>query len=344
MSNNSRVVPSNRCRTNRWSTDINQNLAIEMGHCVCPKSMCLHSVCWCSGRCIRLPWVVSGAERPLWAPLCKELKDRHLSGPDLNILFSPKPRRLNMHAHWVLAWKNVDVLIPRTSYQDIFVSVNKQNDYEVILVTTDGALIGLMSNEDEAMEDIFAQSTLQGENILSSWGVATTRELFGGPVRLSTLMRLAYDITPDMLTCLEAHRVRESAMAVAFIVKGVGSGILTAAYDDLGNYNGWITRSTAEENIIYDLNIIPADSDNRYLLIHYKLPKDSPYEYLPLVMGSNLPPSKGTPPSWLRALNTALTYGTHDRWQTFVAAAGKASISEKSLSRTAKALTSAPGP
>ena len=158
--------------------------------------------------------------------------------------------------------------------------------------------------------------------------------MFGGPVKLSTIMMLSYESTPDLLTCIEENRIKESAIAFALILKGIAKDNLMAVYKGIGIYDGWITKNKDENNIIYTLNIISANTDNQLLNIGYRIPEGSKYEYLPLWVGSKKLESTKDTPSWLASLNNAIEIKTNDSWKKFINDARESGISEKSILRT----------
>jgi len=271
---------------------------------------------------------------PLWAPNCENLKKDYFSDQSFYVIFTKRPDLQNEQNHWVLCWNGIEVLIPKVLYKDIYVSINNRNEYELWLRTIDGVLISLMTDEDKEIKDVFSQTLSSGELITSAEGVLATKDMYGGPVKISTIMMLAYESTPNLLTCSEENRIKESAIAVALILKGTASSDLTAAYRGIGSHDGWITKSKVENTIEYVLNIIPAINDNQLLYITYRIPEGSTYEYLPFWVGSKNQESNETPPNWLTTLNNALESRSNDSWQAFLSAAKQIGISEKSILRT----------
>ena len=160
-----------------------------------------------------------------WAPNCVKLKKDFLFDRSLDVIFTKKPYLMNKQAHWTLTWNNIGVLIPDTQYKDIYISINSNDEYEILLNTIDGVIITLMLSEDNVMADVFSKTSPSGEVLSTQKGVMTTKELFGGPVRISTIMKLAYKSTPALLTCMEENRIQESAIASALILKGTANRI-----------------------------------------------------------------------------------------------------------------------
>jgi hypothetical protein len=122
------------------------------------------------------------------------------------------------------------------------------------------------------------------------------------------------------------------------ILKRTASSDLNAVYRGIGSYDGWITKSKAENSIEYVLNIIPVSDDNQLLHITYRIPEESTYEYLPFYVGIKFQGSNETPPNWLTTLNNALKSSSNDSWQAFISAAKQIGISEKSILRTCEQL------
>jgi hypothetical protein len=160
--------------------------------------------------------------------------------------------------------------------------------------------------------------------------------MFGGPVKMSTIMKLAYQSTPDLLTCVEENRIKESAIASALILKKTATDNLVAAYEGIGVYDGWITKSKKDINIEFTLNIFP-DKSNKIFYIDYRMTEGNKYEYLPFCVGSKIDPANDMP-DWLVSLNNALEVKTNDSWKEFIADAKVNGISEKSISRTCEKL------
>ncbi len=282
-------------------------------------------------------------EQP-WAPNCEKLKNELITMQGLNIKFTTKPSIQNEQLHWVLFWNDIEVLIPDTQYKSIFVLINKRNDYELRLHTIDDELIFLYSGEDAQMDDVFATLSGNKEVITTPDGITMTKDMFGGPVRLSTIMKLAYENTPELLSCLEENRIKESTVASALILKEAATTNLLAVYKDIGDYNGWITKSwSSGNNIEYDLNIISTSVDNLMLQIHYRISEHSKYGYLPLWTGRKSPKIK-EPPDWLAALNTALKSKSHDDWEAYIKEVKNTGISEKSILKTCENLNINPKP
>jgi hypothetical protein len=273
----------------------------------------------------------------LWAPNCEKLKKDFLVDQSLNVIFTNKPNLQNKQTPWTIFWNNIEVPVANVEYKDIYVSPNNKNEYEIWLHTIDGIMISLMVGEDYIMEDVFAKTSGNGEVISTPEGVLTTKEMFGGPVKMSTIMKLAYKSTPDLLTCMEENRIKESAIASALILKGTATDNLVAVYEGIGEYDGWITKSKDENNIEYSLNIISANTNNQLFYINYRMAEGSKYEYLPFCVGSKKEPAKDTP-GWLVSLNNAIEMKTNDSWKEFIAAAKESGISEKSISRTCEKL------
>ena len=274
-----------------------------------------------------------------WAPNCEKLKKDFLSDQNLYVTFTKKPNLQNKQTYWTLFWNNIEVLIPNTEYKHIHVSINKNNEYMIFLSSIDDVVISLIPHEDKVMEDVFAKRSHNGESKTTPEGVLTTKDMFGGPVKMSTIMKLAYKSTPNVLTCIEENRVKESAIAVSLILKGTATDNLMAVYNGIGAYEGWITKSRAENNLIYDLNII---SDNQNLKIYYRIPEGKKYEYLPFFVGGNKIESAKDAPRWLESLNKAIELKTNGSWKEFISDARKSGISEKSLSMTCKILNIKP--
>ncbi len=271
----------------------------------------------------------------LWAPNCERLKKGYLTEQDVNIIFTKKPNIQNEQAHWTLHWNTIEVPVPDVDYKDIYILPNTKNEYEIWLRTNDGIIISLMVGEDALFEDVYAKVSGKGKVISTPEGVLGTKELFGGPVRMSTIMKLAYQSTPDLLTCVEENRIKESAIASALILKNAATDNLVAVYEGIGVYDGWITKSKKENNIEFTLNIIPDRSKNIFY-INYRMPEGK-YEYLPFCVGSKKDPAKDMP-DWLASLNTAIEMKTNDSWKEFISAAKKNGISDKSISRTCEKL------
>ena len=269
----------------------------------------------------------------LWAPNCEKLKKGFLVDQSLNVIFTNKPNLKIYQTPWTIFWNNVEVPVPNVDYKHIYVSSKNKNEYEIWLQTIDGVIISLMVGEDKLMKDVFAKTSGNGEEISTPEGVLTTKDMFGGPVKMSTIMKRAYRSTPDLLTCMEENRIRESAIASALILKGTATNNLMAVYEGIGEYDGWITKSTDENIIEYTLNIIPADTNNQLFYINYRMPEGSKYNYLPFCAGRKKDTAKDTH-SWLVSLNNAIEMKTNDGWKEFISAAKENGISEKSISRT----------
>ncbi|MFH2046517.1 MAG: hypothetical protein ABIK92_15365 [Pseudomonadota bacterium] len=274
---------------------------------------------------------------PLWNPNCEKLK-KELSGQNLNIVFTEKQIIKNKQKHWVLYWHGIEVLIPQAEYKDVYVLVNKRNQYELMLRTIDNILISLMITEHKPQNDIFSKDSGDKIPVLNIENMRQTEAMYGEPVKVSDLMLLAYETTPDQLTCKEENRIKETAIAIALILKTITSPGVTSAYKNVGTYDGWITKSEVENNIEYVLNIIPSDSDSQFLNITYKLPQESIYAYIPFHVGNKNPKPDKKPPDWLIALNNALELKTNNSWNEYTSVAKSSSISEKSTLETLKNL------
>lgn len=146
--------------------------------------------------------------------------------------------------------------------------------------------------------------------------VKQTEAMYGGSVKVSDLMLLAYETTPDRLTCKEENRIKESAISVALILKTITSPGVTAAYKNVGTYDGWITKRMDENNIEYVLNIIPSYNDNQFIQITYRFPQESIYAYIPFHVG-NKNPEPDKKPAWLIALNNALKLKSNTSWEKY---------------------------
>ena len=277
------------------------------------------------------------SEGQLWAPNCEKLKKNFLVNKNLNVIFTNKPNIINEQTPWTVSWNNIEVPVPNVEYKDIFVSSNNKNEYEVWLRTIDGMIISLMVNEDKVMEDVFSITSGDGKEISTSEGALATKDMFGGPVKMSTIMKLAYKSTPAVLTCMEKNRIKESAIASALILKGIATNNLVAVYKGIGEYDGWITKSADGKINEYALNIIPDNTENKLFYINYRMPDGSKFEDLPFYAGGNINRAKDMP-DWLVSLNNAIEMKTSDGWKDFISAAKKSGISEKSISRTCEKL------
>jgi hypothetical protein len=276
----------------------------------------------------------------LWAPDCERLKKKSLTNKDVNIVFTKKTNIQNEQAHWTLHWNNIDIPIPTVSYKDIYILPNTKNEYEIWLRTNDGVIISLMVGEDKLFEDVLAQTSRNRELISTPEGILATKKMFGGPVKMSTIMKLGYKNTPDQLKCMEENRFKEYIIASALLMKNAATDNLVAVYKGIGEYDGWITKSKNENIIEFTINII-ADKSSQFLYIDYRMPEDSKYESLPFCVGSKKHPIKDTP-GWLVSLNNALEMKTNESWKEFIANAKLDGISEKSISKIYKTLNIKP--
>lgn len=273
-----------------------------------------------------------------WNPNCEALKKSHLTNPALAITFSERPSIKTHQDYYIVYWNEIGVSIPDVAYKHVFVSITNRNQYELFMFTMDGVIISAMTNADEPITDVFSTESNHGESITTKEGISLTEDMYGGPVRMSDIMLLAYEITPDKLTCMEENRIEESAMAVALILKGTASSDLTAVYKGVGSYNGWITKSRSGNFTEYSLTIIPSTIQNQALNITYKIPEGNLYGNLPFLVGNQRLERNIRSPNWLTALNNALTSKTNDSWKAFLSAAKQNGISEKSISITQKNL------
>ncbi len=256
----------------------------------------------------------------------------------MNITFSKKPSVKNDQDYYVLYWNDIALFIPKVKYKSILVSKKNKNQYDLFLFTIDDVVISAITVDDEPTKDVFSTKSNHGALETTSEGISLTKNMYGGPVKISTIMLLAYEITPEQLTCNEENRIRESAMSQALILKDIASSDLTAVYKGVGIYNGWITKRIPENFTEYSLTIIPTTIPNQIFNITYKIPKDKIYNELPFSIGNKKFEYHERPPYWLMALNTALKSKTNESWKAFLLAAKQSGISEKSISMTYKNL------
>ncbi|MBN1904356.1 MAG: hypothetical protein JW927_04595 [Deltaproteobacteria bacterium] len=275
-----------------------------------------------------------------WAPNCEKLKKDFLFDKSLNVVFSEKPNLQNKQPLWTIRWNNLEVPIPIVPYKDIYILPNNNNEYEIWLQTADGVRISLITGKDTLIEDFLRKKHTMGELISKSKGVLFTKELFGGPVKMSAIMKLAYKSTPDLLTCIEKNRINESAIASALILKDTATDNLGAVYEGIGEYDGWMTKSNNDNEIEFSLFVISDNSDQLFN-INYKMAENSKFEYLPFYVGSKKKDEKETT-GWLVALNKAIETRSNDDWKKFISIAKEIGISERSIAKTSEKLKIGP--
>jgi len=122
-------------------------------------------------------------------------------------------------------------------------------------------------------------------------------------------------------------------VAIAMILKKITRLGFMAAYKGVVDRSGWMTRSKGKELQEVDLNILDPTKERIFHLM-YRLPDDCSYHDLPFRVGGIEEAGGEDAPQWLVALNLALASSSAEDWRGYAIEAGRAGISEKSISKT----------
>ena len=232
-----------------------------------------------------------------------------------------------------LAWHGMDLLLPLIDVESVYVTTRRRGGYEVILKTGDGFCLTAFSMDNTIFKDIYGLSTLGGSVETTPEGEAATTQMFGGPVAFLDLLMMAYDHTPDEITCCKKNRDADIAISVLMILKGGGPHTLVAAFEGVGKSKGLILELLGSQGHAYQLNM-PDASGAQILQVTYCFPSDSANEDLPFRVGLGKSRLYVKPPLWLAALNRALASSLDVDWKRYAVAARECGISEKSISRS----------
>jgi len=277
-----------------------------------------------------------------WESKCENFKHHYLTNPQLNITFSNTPDVENPSPYWLLHWNNIEIPLPKTHYQDIYVSINKGNNYELILTTPGNLVISLLTFGNDPINDIFATPQAGSDNITSSQqGILATETMFGGPASLAGITLIGFKMAPKDLSCKNKNRIHDSAKLMALTLKKTAaSNKLISVHKLEDNYQGWIEKNQQGVHLKYAVNIISNKSHTPIYQISYIIPKNLSYHKIPFLIGNKHLKinSNISMPTWLNALNQALKENSTPLWKNYLAVAQTEGISKKSIQRTSKNL------
>ena len=263
---------------------------------------------------------------------CEGFKEEIL-GKGLHEVYREKPVLLAEKPSLCLAWHGIDLLLPLSDVESVYVTTRRRGGYEVILKTWDGFCLTAFSMDNTIFKDIYGSSTLGGSVETSPGGEAATNRLFGGPVSLLDLLMMMYDHTPDEITCCKENRDSDIAISIFMILKDCGPYTHVAAYKGVGKGKGLILESKGARGHVYELNM-PDESGTQILQVTYGFPTDSGSEDLPFRVGHVKKRLCEASPLWLTALNRAIASSSDGDWKRYAVAARECGISEKSISRS----------
>lgn len=263
---------------------------------------------------------------------CEEFKET-ISHESLYVTFTEKPLFSKKSKCWTLLWNGVHVLLPHVDFEDVHVKKSKNGRYELFLKTTEGIWISCFAEEDTLFKDVFAVMGDSNKSEISADGVASTNRMYGGPVALSDLMTIAYENTPDQITCCKENYVEDISVAISMILKKMTRLELVAAFKGVGDRSGWIIESKGKQLREYELNILDSTQE-RIFYLTYRLPENGNFHDLPFRVGGAWSADGDDVPPWLEALNLALASSSDEDWRRYAVAARQIGISEKSISGT----------
>lgn len=268
---------------------------------------------------------------------CLQLKKKLINKDSFNTIFTQRPSVTTSGQYWMLTWNNIDIPIPAIDYGAVYILKRKGGRHELMLMAKKGGLmVHLFLSNNEQMTDVFASSKIGStKKTTTSAGIAATINMFGGPVRHSDLLILAYSTTPAMVDCKKMTD-KDSGKLLALVLKGRGA--VVAVYKGVGIYKGWLEkrRSINKPTMTYSVNIVWNKTPNILYTVKYLLPTKSSHESLPYMVGDKNLAFKNKSPQWLMALNNALHTQSIKDWRLYISAARTANISEKSIKRLIK--------
>ncbi len=278
-----------------------------------------------------------------WPDACNALKKQYLTASQLYVTFSEKPRPKISGQIWVLKMKGIDIPIPAVSYEHIYIGREIEfgmEEYSIMLISPSQKMyINFFVSKNEPIKDMFAfwnMDKSKGEE--TPEGIEATNVIFGGPVFASDLYLLGNEKTPDDLTCKKEEWIRESRIAVALILKTIGTTGLEAVYRGVGRYHGMTAKLKGDNKVRYSSPLFFHETPGRIYEVQYAVPQDNQYQDIGLLFGDSLTENIGNPPAWLNALNSALASGDKGTWNSFLAEAEKAGFSTRSIQRSRKSL------
>jgi len=270
---------------------------------------------------------------------CKTFMQEYLSADFLDVTFSERPEVCHDNNFWVFTWNGIDVILPPVTFEHVFLSKDLGGRYFIHLTAGNDIRISLLANKNDKFEDVFAVSDI-GEPgmITTAEGIAATQAMYGGAIRFSELMMLAYESTPEEITCCAEKVDEERGKVVALIMKAIDGPDIVAAYKGVGRFNGWLTKSRSGGQVEYRLNIISKGDEEHIYQVTYQIAEKAPYHTFPYLVGAANSHDAEQPPDWVPALEAALKQDSSEAWQDFLSAAEKGGISEKSRSAVRKAI------
>lgn len=272
-----------------------------------------------------------------WEVRCKELKSKHLANPRVDVLFSQPPELVEIKDVWTLKWEDIDILVPAgIKMTDVFISMGYSSACEILLIADNGMKILAGVLPDLSTDDIFKRLDFENDTIEPPPdGRSLTRQIYGGPVRISKISMFGFAITPENLICHDKNDIEEAEISIALILKNIESpGKLMSAHKNVGAYKGWIEKQRSNKQFEYILNIIPDSGKELLHQVSYIIPDESVYKDLPFQVGTMDKQKIKKPPEWLDALNRALQNKTEYTWKEYAKTAQKKGISKKSITRT----------
>jgi hypothetical protein len=251
----------------------------------------------------------------IWPEKCRELKQKHLTDPVLQITFGKKPSVQAKVTSWTLDWHGLLLPIPRAKYDMAAINRDAEGNYFVHL-----------RDSKQSVSLTLLQHPAMNESVHTG-----NREM-----TLYELTMLGFEKTPADLGCQPGSWAKEAPIADALIMKGIDvRGKLDAVYRETGDHPGWTMRIMDNDEISFR-SFRQASNKSPMLEIMLTTPHNNAFRILGYQLGIQQSDNAGNKPTWLTALEKAMNDGAMADWQMFFQLAEKQGFNKAQLA-TSKA-------
>jgi hypothetical protein len=246
----------------------------------------------------------------VWPEKCRELKQKHLTDPILQITFGKKPNVQAQVTSWTLDWHGLLLPVPSAEYDMAAINRDAEGNYFVHL-----------RNSKESVSLTLLQHPAMNETLHTG-----NREM-----TLYELTMLGFEKTPADLGCQPGSWAKEAPVADALIMKGIDvRGKLDAVYRETGKYPGWTMKIMDNDQISFR-SYRQASNKSPMLEIMLTTPHNNAFRILGYQLGTQQLASAANKPEWLTNLEKALNSGARTDWLLFFQQAEKQGFDKAQL-------------
>jgi hypothetical protein len=252
----------------------------------------------------------------LVSSMCQNYKHILMENDVAFVTFEEADADAPVHAGWYLTWHDITVPIPNAAFDTLSLCRYKDLGFRTILRAPSNVIVLLSYLENQAIEDLYATTDTDegspGKTKNTARGRQDTGSIYGRQTRLSELVEMGYNYTPEDLSCpilswLKKYN-EQIKISQTLILKSVGTpNDILHVFRGVGSYPGWLEQVHMPNGMrMWKAAILSDTFPDHMLMIDIQVKSQGTDEAIGFSIGRRHTLISTNRPAWLRSLEVFL--------------------------------------